>query len=757
MPQFASRGRGRGRGRGAPSNRGARGRGSGSLRGKGEAFTQKKSTFRTSRLEEDDASEDESQQDKNRVDGGELDSSYEASGGDGGESGDEGSDMQTANSYATLLQIFKTEETPLEPARKRRKLEKSIDQVGRDASNTKDAQTLDEIRADEGPQHDRNRDMAVVASEDKDHDLEDDNDAAEEAPIYLEEDLGVDSMTADPFEKHFVSMMPLNVAAHLERPSARRFLAQPLRNIGSVRLTHWRGEAQTFLHDSRKSFEALHVKKRLATKAKSIWNSLSDDQDELGAFMFHYIDILSSAGDVLSPDKALDLTAIHALNHVFKTRDHVIKNNARLSQHEGSDLPDLRDQGFTRPKVLFLLPTREACVRLVDSIVSICEPEQQENKARFLESYAGETDRIRDDKPADFRELFDGNDDDDFRLGLKFTRKTIKYFSAFYSSDIIIASPLGLRKAIENAASKDSKKDHDSDFLSSIEIVVVDHAHALQMQNWQHVEYVFSQLNLLPKEAHGCDFSRVRTWYLDGHAKHLRQTIVLSNFLTPEMNALASTHMLNIAGKVKYNPIYKGAMLDLPATLPSGIAQTFLRFECATPAADPNSRFQYFTTSILSSLLRDRHLKGNLIFVPSYFDFVRLRNHFATSNETTSLSFGAISEFTPVKDVMRARSHFISGRHSVLLYTGRAHHFFRYKLKSVKRVVFYGLPDNPLFWPEIVGFLGLNSPDDEVGRGRGFVRAMFSKWDVLKLERIVGTERVKRLVSDKGGDTFDFV
>ena len=757
MPPFASRERDRGRGRGAPSNRDVRGRGSGSLRGKGEAFTQKKSTFRTSRLEEDDASEDKSQHGEDGVNGDWLDSPSQISVEDGRESGDEDADIQTVNSYATLLQILKTEEKPVEPARKRRKLENSIDPVGHDVSNTNGTQTQDEEKADVAAQRDRHRDRTNLAAEQEDDDLEDGDDEVGEAPIYFEEDLGVESMVADSFDKHFVSIMPLNIAAHLERPSAQRFEAQPLRNIRSVRLTHWRAEGQTFLHDSRKSFESLHIKKRLATKAESIWNSLSDLQDDLGAFIFQYIDILSAAGDALSPLKARDLTAIHALNHVFKTRDHVIKNNARLSQYEGSDLPDLRDQGFTRPKVLFLLPTRQACVRLLDSFVSICEPEQQENKARFLESFAGETDRIRDDKPTDFRELFDGNDDDDFRLGLKFTRKTIKYFSAFYSSDIIIASPLGLRKAIENAGGKDSKKGHDSDFLSSIEIVVVDHANALQMQNWQHVEYVFSQLNLLPKEAHGCDFSRVRPWYLDGHAKHLRQTIVLSDFLTPEINALASAHMLNIAGKIKYTPIYRGVMLKVPATLPSGITQTFLRFDCATPAADPNCRFQYFTTSILSALLRDRHLKGTLIFVPSYFDFVRLRNHFATSNETTSLSFGAISEFTPVKDVMRARSHFISGRHSLLLYTGRAHHFFRYKLKGVKRVVFYGLPDNPLFWPEIVGFLGINSPDDDVSRGRGLVRAMFSKWDVLKLERIVGTDRVKRLVSDKGGDTFDFV
>ena len=668
-----------------------------------------------------------------------------------GSSGDEVAAHTTANSYATLLQALKAPEVAAIPARKRRKLSDEVtigQKVGRDRGHT--------VR---GPQEDYNDGPPLQPNEQEVEDapgVESDSKAETKEAASDDEDHGQNRATFDPFERHFAYAESGVLEAHLKTPLEQRWKTVPVRLLEGVGITTTVSTAAEV--ERPRSLQQMTFKNRLRERADRLWRQLDTTQQNLAAPILQYIDTISGAGEFQDPAKLRDVVALHALDHVFKTRDHVIKNNARLSQQSGNETLDLRDQGFTRPKVLFLLATRQSCVKLVDSIVSISQPEQQEYKARFLESFGGQDEKTWDDKPEDFRDLFSGNDDDMFRIGLKFTRKTLKYFSAFYSSDIIIASPLGLRSAIETSGDgKEKKKGHDADFLSSIEIVVVDHANALQMQNWQHVEYVFSQLNLLPKEAHGCDFSRVRTWYLDKQARHLRQTIILSDFVTPEINALSSAHTYNIAGKVKYLPFYKGAMLELPPTVPPNTTQTFLRYDSPNPARDPNARFQYFSSTILSQLLRDRSAKGTLIYIPSSFDFIRLRNHFVTANETASLSFGAISEYTSVRDVMRARSHFVSGRHSVMLYSERAHHFRRYQLKGVQRIVFYGVPENPIFWPEIVGFLGLGGPESGNGGGKGAVKAIFSKWDVLKMERIVGTDRVKKLVADRGGDTFDFV
>ena len=61
----------------------------------------------------------------------------------------------------------------------------------------------------------------------------------------------------------------------------------------------------------------------------------------------------------------------------------------------------------------------------------------------------------------------------------------------------------------------------------------------------------------MPKGQHGVDIMRVREWYLSGHAKQHRQTILLSSFATAEANALFNRMCINHAGKARLKLAYQ--------------------------------------------------------------------------------------------------------------------------------------------------------------------------------------------------------
>ncbi|KAL8695270.1 MAG: hypothetical protein Q9218_000168 [Villophora microphyllina] len=635
------------------------------------------------------------------------------------------------NSYNVLLQTLVPKTSRGEPKQKRRKLDHVGEQDANQALSPSDSGDLDFVEEEAGShwQSDNGDESDIVElPEDKDH-----------------------------FTRHFIEQNEVDITARIQAMNDNQWLTE---KAGSG--SHWSsslrrpGVSPVTKPDGEKNAlgsKNLKLKPKLEKAAEQLLSQAGGMLNQLASSVLSYQDVLFAARSLDNAEAVRTLAGLHALNHVYRTRDKVLRNNAKLSRRTSDEDLEARDQGFTRPKVLMLLPTKQSCVKMINSITSLCNPEQQENKKRFQDSYANIKDNLSADKPEDFKDLFGGNDDDMFRLGLKFTRKTIKFFAQFYSSDIILASPLGLRTALGS----DGKKKQDFDFLSSIEILVIDQSDALLMQNWEHVEHIIEHLNLQPKEAHGCDFGRVRNWYLDGHAKYYRQTILLSAFNFPSLNRIYTQQMLNHAGKMKISKTYEGAIIN--PGFP--IKQTFSRFDFAEPTSEPDDRFDFFTTGVLSSLVKSPSSnqsgqQGVVVLIPQYADFVRIRNHLVSAMSTQHIPFGSISEYTSAKDAARARSHFLTGRHSILLYTERAHHFRRYKLKGVRKVILYGLPENPLFYQEIVGeCLGSSISEARIESRHASVRCLFSKLDLLKLERIVGAQRYRALLSDKG-DTFDF-
>ncbi|KAK5675956.1 rRNA-binding ribosome biosynthesis protein utp25 [Elasticomyces elasticus] len=609
----------------------------------------------------------------------------------------------------------------------------------------------------------KRRKVEVEEEKEEEEVLEDGGSEDESGSEESEEDVaGVveeeDDDALDPYEAHFANMDDNELSKRLKSVQANEWRTekQPLHSIGNIAVsTPQNVKASPFRQPASKSTLHLPLKKRLADTVVKKLPTLDSLQQSLAAYLFNYSDLLVANRTVSNASSLRSLACLHTLNHVLKGRDKVLKNSARLAASAEPETLDLRDQGFTRPKVLILTETRQMAYNYGQTIIDLFQPEQVENRQRFTDSFSSPIDAASP-MPEDYQELFAGNNDNSFLTAMKFTRKTLKFFSAFYASDIILASPLGLRRIIEN----EDKKKADHDFLSSIEIVIADQADAMAMQSWENITTVFAHLNLQPTESHGADFNRVRSFYLDGHAKFLRQTIVFSAYATPEMNRLFNNDMQNIAGKARLLPAYDG-VLTAPGLSGLGVKQTFSRFDSPSPAEDPGARFRYFTSAVLPSLLRLPRpadgAQGVLVFIPSYFDFIRVRNFFATSTLTENISFGTIHDYSSVPEQRRARSHFLNGKHSFLLYTQRAHHFFRLKVRGVKRVVMYGLPDHCLFYEEMVGgYLGTSLEAGGVSVEEAGVRVCFSRWEGAGMERVVGGKRVKGMLGGVG-DTFDFV
>lgn len=118
----------------------------------------------------------------------------------------------------------------------------------------------------------------------------------------------------------------------------------------------------------------------------------------------------------------------------------------------------MQDQGFTRPSILILLPFRSFALEWFRALTyhTPTPTHQIENQTRFLSEYGlpeGVADKLLEAEPGtyppDHVEIFKGNVDDNFRVGVKVTKRTVKMFAEFYGCDIILASPLGLRRSIE--------------------------------------------------------------------------------------------------------------------------------------------------------------------------------------------------------------------------------------------------------------------------------------------------------------------
>ena len=354
---------------------------------------------------------------------------------------------RNSNSYNSLLANFQ-QSAAEEPRRKKRKLSDRVHADGETSRNHPNVPVVDTNSVNDDPEKEEDEDENVVeAIESGD---EQDGDVADGVidGDFMDDD---EEDSSDPFETHFDHPNETEVTSRLGKVKAGALQTKQIKSDVIGKLSEAGSVVVTAAAAPRmSSIKSAKLKKRLVVPAMALLPKLTPLQKELAPGILEYKDLIFSGRTSENAEDLRRLACVHALNHLYKTRDRIIKNTSKLARDDTADL-ELRDQGFTRPKVLILLETRQMCVKYMDAITKLSQPEQQENRKRFQDTFSKtDPEGTGQDKPADFRELFEGNDDNEFRIGVKFTRKTIKYYSQFYASDIIIASPLGLRRAMKD-------------------------------------------------------------------------------------------------------------------------------------------------------------------------------------------------------------------------------------------------------------------------------------------------------------------
>ena len=296
----------------------------------------------------------------------------------------------------------------------------------------------------------------------------------------------------------------------------------------------------------------------------------------------------------------------------------------------------------------------------------------------------------------------------------------------------------------------DEEEEVDDDFLSSIEIIASLQSDVMLMQNWDHIADLMERINQQPKKSNRTDFSRVRNYLLLGQAARWRQFIMVSRFSDPQLISTFNRNAKSLVGRMKLRrkvPADEASICNVITK----VRQVFQRVPCDSFATQGDKRIKYFTSVLLPQLLRTKQ-KHTLLYIPSYFDFVALRN-ILLKHDIASSHFVSVTEYSRGTEVNRGRARFLQGRKRLMLYTGRAHFFMRHHMKGAKHLIMFGLPEHAEFYPELLNMLAwrprIGDEEEEYQLDMSAPSSclnLFTKYEAHSLERIVGTKHSDRMI-----------
>ncbi|KAL2925760.1 Digestive organ expansion factor-like protein [Bienertia sinuspersici] len=418
-------------------------------------------------------------------------------------------------------------------------------------------------------------------------------------------------------------------------------------------------------------------------------------------------------------------------------------------------------------------------------------------------------------KPSDFQALFGANNNDHFMVGIKFTRychlanfrftfahdlnivraldvgqityswvwmgvwvrggvcdlcvwfccprKSVRLYSDFYSSDMIVASPLGLITpytitititflwpvtsrhgtdsmldtvnsvliaaifGFQKIGEAEANKEKDVDYLSSIEVIFQTFYQHFDSGTfyiilWAAIVILCVLFFCIRVQILIVDHADVISMqvYLDEQARFYRQTIILSSYLNPDINALFNRHCLNFEGKLRFSCDHKGV---LPKVILQ-VKQVYERFNSDSILEVDDARLDYFIKKW------DGFLGGGVDFSGEW-DFGLLAFEWVVMwGAQVGIGGGVVVVFPKIKDSIQM--HWKLTPYDIPS-DGQ--------IRGIQNLIIYSLPERKEFYPEILNMLE--------GSHDMTCTVLFSRFDQLRLERVVGSAAAKRMASSE--------
>lgn len=429
--------------------------------------------------------------------------------------------------------------------------------------------------------------------------------------------------------------------------------------------------------------------------------------------MNSYVDVFLSGCKVGDMESVRYLYALHAANHVSKTVNSDVE----------------KSQGFTKPRVLYICGLKSNAHDFICHLMQLLSFKKEDPMYdKFMEEYELPEDEAdkqkasfhKTDKSFDFVETFSGNQDDAFKIGLRYYKKRLHFYSSFYKSDIIVASPLGLNLMLQ---------DNEYDFMSSIEVILIDRLDVIKFQNWRFLLDLIEKINLPLSKWRDADLNLLRVSTIDGHVKLYRQTIAVSCTQHSIFNALFR-RFENKRGFIKlaYKPTNDVVLLGSQLK----VQQLFIKVAAATVKDCEAELMKYFIKNMLSSL---QGIGGVLIVLGDYTHFLRITKDLQFAN----FEYLPCHESCTPKQMLFARQQFQAGKTPAIITTSRLLFFKRYVIKGTSKVFFVVPPEYPDIYREAFKMFDLSKKNSVV--------TLYTQYNANQLEPIMDQEKLRRLLS----------